>query len=236
MNKQIISTFIALVALGGCKSEQAEMENIPAEVTLDTIEKKVSYVLGFDSARRMQSEGFSLEPEAIALAVSEFNEGKESRMSEEEMRAAMTAFQTQMQERRQERMTQAAEENLKRGQEFLAENAKREAVTVLASGLQYEVLTAGEGESPAATDQVSVNYKGSFITGEVFDSGEGVSFQVNQLIPGWVEALPLMSSGAKWKLFVPSDLAYGPGGTGNIGPNSVLVFEMELLSIGAAGE
>lgn len=230
MKKQITIAFIVLISAYGCKNEKTE--EAPAEIALDTIEKKVSYVLGFDSARRMQAEGFVLDSESIALAVNEFNLGKDPRMSEEEMRAAMTAFQTQMQEKRQERISKESDENLHRGQEFLANNAKREGVVVLASGLQYEILTAGTGKSPLPTDQVKVNYKGSLITGEVFDSGEGVSFQVDQLIPGWVEALPLMKTGANWKLFIPADLAYGAGGTGNIGPNSALVFEMQLLSIG----
>ncbi len=231
MKKQIITAFIVCIATYGCKNEKTE-EPVVEKVELDSIEKKVSYVLGFDSARRMQHEGFTLDSQVIALAVDEFNSGTESRMTEDEMRAAMTAFQTQMREKRQERITKESDGNLKQGQEFLAENAKREGVVVLDSGLQYEVLAEGSGDSPSAADVVSVNYKGSFISGELFDSGEGVSFQVGQLIPGWVEALPLMKTGAKWKLFIPSDLAYGPGGTGNIGPNTTLIFEMELLAIG----
>jgi len=229
MKKSIIIA-LALSAVGiGCKQEAAEES--PLDFELDSIEKKVSYVVGYDTARRMEAEGFILDSQVIAAAVEDLNSGSPVKMTDEEMQAAMKAFQTQIQEKRQAQFNIEAEQNLQRGREFLIENGKREGVITTESGLQYEVMTAGTGASPSTTDQVSVNYKGNLITGEVFDSGEGVVFRVDQLIPGWVEALPLMKTGAKWKLFVSADLAYGPGGTGNIGPNSTLVFEMDLLSI-----
>ncbi len=234
MTKNIIKV-VAIVVAGvgvagvGCGREAAE-QPLP-ELALDSVEKKVSYVVGYDTARRMRAEGFALDAEVIAAAVEDLNSGRDAKMTDEEMQAAMTAFQTQIQEKRQAQFNLEAEQNLKRGQEFLVVNGEREGVVTTESGLQYEILTAGTGNMPSTTDEVSVNYQGSLITGEVFDSGEGVTFRVDQLIPAWVEALPRMKVGAKWKLFVPADLAYGPGGTGNIGPNSTLIFDMELLSI-----
>ena len=125
---------------------------------------------------------------------------------------------------------------MKEGQVFLEKNGAREEVTTTASGLQYEVLKAGDGPSPAETDEVTVHYHGTLINGKVFDSsverGQPASFPVNRVIAGWVEALQLMKVGDKWKLFIPSDLAYGPRGAGNdIGPNATLIFEVELLGI-----
>ena len=122
------------------------------------------------------------------------------------------------------------------GNVFLAENAKREEVTTTVSGLQYEVLSEGKGDSPKATDEVTVHYHGTLIDGSVFDSsverGQPATFPVNGVIPGWIEALQLMKPGAKYKLFIPSDLAYGERGAGQkIGPNSTLIFEVELISI-----
>ena len=128
------------------------------------------------------------------------------------------------------------EANSEAGKTFLAENAKREEIITTSSGLQYEVLVKGEGDSPKVTDEVTVHYHGTLIDGTVFDSsverGQPATFPVNGVIPGWVEALQLMKPGAKYKLFIPSDLAYGERGAGQmIGPNSTLVFEVELISV-----
>ena len=130
----------------------------------------------------------------------------------------------------------ALEANSEAGKTFLAENAKRKEVTTTASGLQYVVLTEGKGVAPKATDEVTVHYHGTLIDGSVFDSsverGQPATFPVNGVIPGWVEALQIMKPGAKYKLFIPSDLAYGERGAGQmIGPNSTLIFEVELISI-----
>jgi FKBP-type peptidyl-prolyl cis-trans isomerase len=127
-----------------------------------------------------------------------------------------------------------AETNIKEGEAFLAENAKKEGVVVLESGLQYKILTAGTGAIPTPENTVEVHYKGTLLDGTEFDSsfkrGVPAQFGVTQVIPGWVEALQLMKEGAKWELYVPADLAYGPGGTGGlIGPNQTLIFEVELL-------
>jgi FKBP-type peptidyl-prolyl cis-trans isomerase len=224
----------ALLALSGCK-EEAGIDKAEA-VVLDTIVKKVSYIVGYNTANQIKTEGFIMDPEVLAVAVTHSNTDQEPLLNDEEMRATMVAFQTQLQEKRQAQFETASEENLQKGQAFLAENAKREGVVTTESGLQYEVVTAGSGESPKVTDEVSVNYTGLLTTGEIFDEGDDVTFTVGHLIPGWVEALPMMTVGASWKLYVPSELAYGAGDSGNIGPNSTLIFDMELISINPQAE
>ena len=150
-------------------------------------------------------------------------------MSYDEAKEIMNDFFSKLQEDR-------LEMNIKAGEEFLAINGKRPGVVTLPSGLQYEILKEGNGAKPKATDQVKCHYHGTLIDGTVFDSsverGQPATFGVNQVIPGWVEALQLMPVGSKWKLFIPSNLAYGPAGAGQtIEPNSTLVFEVEILDI-----
>jgi FKBP-type peptidyl-prolyl cis-trans isomerase FklB len=132
-------------------------------------------------------------------------------------------------------MEQAATSNREAGEQFLAENGERDEVTTTESGLQYEVLEEGNGEKPGPEDEVKVHYTGELLSGEVFDSsrerGEPVTFRLNQVIEGWTEGLQLMSEGSRFKLYIPSDLAYGPGGNMSIGPNETLVFDVELLDI-----
>jgi FKBP-type peptidyl-prolyl cis-trans isomerase FklB len=141
----------------------------------------------------------------------------------------MAAFQKEM-------IAKLGEKNKAEGEAFLAENKKKEGVKTLPSGLQYKVIKAGTGKKPKVTDTVTTHYRGTLMNGTEFDSsyrrGQPVSFQVNGVIPGWTEALQLMEEGAKWQLFIPSNLAYGERGAGrDIGPNATLVFEIELLSI-----
>ena len=152
--------------------------------------------------------------------------------AKEEIRKYFTA----MQERQQAEAAKVGEQNRKLGEAYLADNAKRPGIVTTASGLQYEVLTQGDGPVPAATDQVKVHYTGRLIDGTVFDSsverGEPATFGVTQVIPGWVEALQLMPVGSKWRLHIPSALAYGPNGAGGvIGPDATLIFDVELLEI-----
>ena len=227
---KIAALTAAVLTVTGCNEAAQEA---PAEITLDTMEKKVSYIFGYNTVKQIQAQDaeFVLDEAVIAAAVKDVYAGKDSRVSEEEMRATMMAFQTQLQEKRQAAIEKEGSENLEKGQAFLTENGQREGVVTTESGLQYEVLTAGTGESPKPTDKVKVNYKGTLIDGTVFDQGEGVEFIANRLIPSWVEALPLMKEGGKWKIYSPANLAYGQGGTGSIPPNATLVFEMELLAI-----
>ena len=162
--------------------------------------------------------------------------GKDLKMTYDEAKEEIRKYFTAMQERQQAEAAKVGEQNRKLGEAYLADNAKRPGIVTTASGLQYEVLTQGDGPVPAATDQVKVHYTGRLIDGTVFDSsverGEPATFGVTQVIPGWVEALQLMPVGSKWRLHIPSALAYGPNGAGGvIGPDATLIFDVELLEI-----
>ena len=156
------------------------------------------------------------------------------RMSDDEIGATLNALQAQIQRKSAQAAGAAGEENKKAGEAFLAQNKSKEGVVTLPSGLQYKILKAGDGKKPAATDSVECNYRGTLINGTEFDSsykrGQPATFGVTQVIPAWQEALQLMPVGSKWQLFVPAELAYGERGAGReIGPNSTLIFEVELL-------
>ena len=197
---------------------------------LKTKMEKVSYSLGVSVANSVKAQGLeNVDAQAIGQAFADVFEGKKLAISEEEANVIL-------QEHFQKLSNKALETNSEAGKAFLAENAKRDKVTTTASGLQYEVLVEGEGYSPKPTDEVTVHYHGTLIDGSVFDSsverGQPATFPVNGVIAGWVEALQLMKPGAKYKLFIPSDLAYGERGAGQmIGPNSTLIFEVELISV-----
>ena len=197
---------------------------------LKTEMEKVSYSLGVSVANSVKAQGLeSIDAQAIGQAFADVFEGKELAISEEEANVIL-------QEYFQKLANKTLEANSEAGKVFLAENAKREEVTITSSGLQYEILVEGEGSSPKATDEVTVHYHGTLIDGSVFDSsvdrGQPATFPVNGVIPGWVEALQLMKPGSKYKLFIPSELAYGERGAGQmIGPNATLIFEVELISI-----
>jgi FKBP-type peptidyl-prolyl cis-trans isomerase FklB len=198
---------------------------------LNTEMEKVSYSLGVNVAKSVKNQGLtSIDSEAIAQAFTDVFEGNELKISEQESNLILQDYFGKL-------AKEAQSANVEAGEKFLAENAKRDGVTTTATGLQYEVLTEGSGDSPKETDQVTVHYHGTLIDGTVFDSsverGQPATFPVNGVIPGWVEALQLMKTGAKYKLFIPSNLAYGERGAGgSIGPNATLIFEVELISIG----
>ena len=198
---------------------------------LNTEMEKVSYSLGINVAKSVKNQGLtSIDSEAIAQAFTDVFEGNELKISEQESNLVLQDYFGKL-------AKEAQSANVEAGQKFLAENAKRNGVITTATGLQYEVLTEGSGDSPKETDQVTVHYHGTLIDGTIFDSsverGQPATFPVNGVIPGWVEALQLMKPGAKYKLFIPSNLAYGERGAGgSIGPNATLIFEVELISIG----
>lgn len=209
---------------------------VMAETQLKTDEDKLSYSLGLIMGQRLTQDVKDLNVDIMAQAIKDLYAGGELKMTEAEVGQTMQAFQQKKMLEQQEAQAKTAEGNLKKGQDFMAANAKKSGVKTTESGLQYQVLTAGKGDKPAATDQVKVHYEGKLIGGKVFDSsyqrGEPVTFTLNQVIRGWQEGLQLMSVGSKWKLFIPAELAYGPGGAGGaIGPNEALVFEVELLEI-----
>lgn len=191
---------------------------------------KISYALGLSIANNFITSGINkLDVKVFAKAIEDVLNQKQPDMDYEEAKNIINEYFSKLQE---EKLVI----NLEAGKKFLEENKKRPEVVTLPSGLQYEIITKGDGKIPVATDQVKCHYHGSLIDGTVFDSsvqrGTPATFGVNQVIPGWVEALQLMPVGSKWKLFIPSDLAYGAAGAGQaIEPNSTLVFEVEVLDI-----
>jgi FKBP-type peptidyl-prolyl cis-trans isomerase FklB len=192
--------------------------------------EKVSYALGLSLGNNLLGSGVTtLDYSKIAKGIEDVLEQKATDMAAEEAQAVITEFFQSLQ-------SVQAEKAQAEGKAFLAQNASRAEVVTLASGLQYEILTEGNGAIPTADQTVKVHYHGTTLDGNVFDSsvrrGEPTSFGVTQVISGWVEALQLMPVGSKWKLFIPSDLAYGAQGAGQaIAPHATLIFEVELLDI-----
>jgi FKBP-type peptidyl-prolyl cis-trans isomerase FklB len=202
----------------------------------ETKEEKISYAIGLNIANGLSSQGITLNADFFAQAIKDFNAKGAKQMSEEEVMQILQALDQELRDKAQANMQKNAAENAAAGQRFLEENKKRPGVKVTPSGLQYEVIREGTGPIPKETDKVKTHYHGTLIDGSVFDSsverGQPAVFPVNGVIKGWVEALQMMKVGSKWKLYIPSDLAYGPNGSGpKIGPNTTLIFEVELLSI-----
>ncbi|MCK0162310.1 FKBP-type peptidyl-prolyl cis-trans isomerase [Marinobacter sp. S6332] len=229
-------TLLALAMTGvvaGCSTPP----ETPADPKLDSTDEKVSYGMGLVLGERMGNDLPSLQMDQFLQGIQHGHAGDEEakRMSREEIQKALMEYQQSLQEEQSKQAEELAEKNREAGESFLAENAERDGVETTDSGLQYEILEEGNGEQPGATDTVQVHYTGELLSGEVFDSsrerGEPVTFALNQVIPGWTEGLQLMSEGARYKLYIPSDLAYGPGGNRSIGPNETLVFDVELLAV-----
>lgn len=198
---------------------------------------RISYALGLSMGNNFRSSGIqTLDIHDFADGVAAVFSGETPKMTYDEAKEEIRKFFTAMEEKQKEAAAQMAKVNEEAGAAFLGENGKRPEVKTTASGLQYEVIEEGTGAMPKAGDQVTVHYTGKLIDGTVFDSsierGEPATFGVTQVIPGWVEALQLMKEGAKWRLFIPSALAYGPQGAGGvIGPNQTLIFDVELLEV-----
>ena len=207
----------------------------------------LSYMLGYDVGSRLSDMDIELDYDRFLNAVKAAMGGEDSALSEEQLQAVRTAFNAQQQalmakknEDRRKMLAEQAEKNKTAGEDFLAENAQREGVMTTDSGLQYEIVEEGEGAKPSATDTVTVHYHGTLIDGTTFDSsydrGQPATFALNRVIPGWTEGVQLMPVGAKYRFYVPSDLGYGGRSVGEtIGPNSTLIFDVELIEI-ASGE
>jgi FKBP-type peptidyl-prolyl cis-trans isomerase len=208
---------------------------------LKTDKDKRSYAIGLNIgakvAGELKSGGVDMDSAILARGIRDSLTGGKHLMTDEEVKIALTALETELREKARVEYEAMASANKKEGDDFLATNKAKEGVQTLPSGLQYKVLKAGTGPKPATTDRVSCNYKGTFLNGKEFDSsekhgGKPVTFGVSEVIKGWTEALLLMPVGSKWQLFVPSDMAYGARGAGQeIGPNTALIFEVELVAI-----
>ena len=198
---------------------------------------KLSYALGLSMGNNFRNSGIqSIDVQDFTDGVASVFYGSEPKMSYTEAKEIIQQFFTELEQKQREENSKLGEINKAAGEEFLKKNAEREEVLTTSSGLQYEILKDGTGKQPKATDRVEVHYTGKLIDGTVFDSsvdrGVPATFGVTQVIPGWVEALQLMKEGSQWRLFIPSNLAYGPqGAPGAIPPNATLIFDVELLKV-----
>ncbi|MEC9009935.1 MAG: FKBP-type peptidyl-prolyl cis-trans isomerase [Planctomycetota bacterium] len=212
---------------------------------LKTNRDKASYAIGLQIGQALKRQGLEIDPKLLAAGISDTLSGKKPALTDQQLQAALAEFQKEMQAQAAAKSKAAAEKNKKAGVAFLAANAKKTGVKTTKSGLQYSVLRAGKGVRPKATDTVEVHYRGKLIDGSVFDESfkgkvpakadQTVKFAANRVIKGWTEALQLMNVGSVYRLVIPSELGYGTRGAGqDIGPNSVLVFEVHLLGIEAS--
>jgi FKBP-type peptidyl-prolyl cis-trans isomerase FkpA/FKBP-type peptidyl-prolyl cis-trans isomerase FklB len=202
---------------------------------------RLSYTVGMDIGNSLSEQGMDLDLDLLIDALRASYNGEETLLTREEALAERDKFMQRRQQELAEQRNLDAQRNLEEGQAFLAQNAERDEVTVTESGLQYRVMTEGDGASPQATDQVTVHYRGTLLNGTEFDSsyarGEPATFALNQVIPGWTEGVQLMQEGAKYEFFIPADLAYGEQGRpGPIGPNATLIFEVELIEVAGSDD
>ncbi len=233
----VCATLVAAAQLPA--QNDSAKESVATQAPMDKVSYFIGSQIGTNIANNFKQQGVEVELDSFLQAMRDKFEGKPSKYTQEELEAAMKAFETVMQAKQAEmekaQMAKAGETKAA-GAKFLTENGKREGVVTTASGLQYEVLKKSDGAKPAATDRVNVHYHGTLLSGKVFDSsverGQPITFGVQEVIKGWTEALQLMTVGSKYKLFIPSELAYGDNGAGaDIGPGETLVFEVELLGI-----
>ncbi|HEX8043722.1 FKBP-type peptidyl-prolyl cis-trans isomerase [Candidatus Deferrimicrobium sp.] len=229
MKRRLAMAMCGVVALSGASFAADALE-------LKTDKEKISYSIGMDIGGNLKRGSVEVDPDLLARGLKDSYGGGKTILTDDQARQAIADFQKAQMAKQAETVKILSEKNKADGEKFLEENAKKEGVKVLPSGLQYKELTPGTGKSPKSTDTVTTHYKGTLIDGAEFDSsykrGEPATFPVSGVIPGWTEALQLMKEGAKWQLFIPSKLAYGEKGVGQvIGPNATLIFEVELLTV-----
>lgn len=222
----------ALFALGllACQS------NTQVNVKIKSQTDSVSYAIGLDIGKNLKSQNIEVTPEVLAQGIKDIMDSNKTLLTETEAQEVIMAFQKRLMAKHEEKMKGQGDKNKIAGEEFLAANKAKEGVVTLPSGLQYKVIKMGTGKKPAATDNVTVHYRGTLIDGTEFDSsigrGEPATFQLDQVIKGWTEGVQLMPVGSKFEFYIPSDLGYGERGAGQIiQPNSTLIFEVELISI-----
>ncbi len=235
MKKILVLAGLLMVVplLSGCGQQS---EKADRKVELKSFDEKVSYVLGIDIGRSLRETGTDIDLATFYQGVEDSLNEKELIMKDEEINTTKSEFSKKIQQDYEKKMQDLAVKNLEEGKTFFAGNKDKEGVITTESGLQYTVLVKGDGPIPKATDQVKVHYSGKLLDGKEFDSSykrnKPATFKANGVIKGWTEALQLMPVGSKYKLFIPADLAYGEREVGpDIGPNSTLVFEVELLGI-----
>lgn len=207
-----------------------------SSATLDTDAQKASYGIGLDMGRNLEPAKDHMDMKAFRRGLEDAMEGRDPALGQEEIQTAMQAFGQEVMKAQQAARAASGEKNKAEGEVYLAQNGQKEGVTTTESGLQYEVLEPGDGPVPTADDRVRIHYRGTTIDGKQFDSsydrGEPSEFRVGGMVPGFSEALELMPVGSKYRVVIPSDLAYGAQGSGpDIGPNATLIFEIEMLEI-----
>ncbi len=213
-----------------------EAKKVAQQIALKTQKEKLSYSIGMDIGTGMKKQEVDIDMKLFMKGLTDGLSGDKPLLTPEEIKAVFEVYQQEMSAKRAEKFAKLAVQNKKDGEAFLAANGTKEGIVTLSSGLQYKVVTEGNGPKPAADDTVTVHYRGTLIDGTEFDSSykrnQPAKFMVTQVIPGWTEALQLMKAGSKWQLFIPANLAYGENGAGQtIEPNMTLVFEVELLAI-----
>jgi FKBP-type peptidyl-prolyl cis-trans isomerase len=226
--KRLTVVIIALTFVTAVSAEEKSALKDPKD--------KVSYSIGLDIGSTLKKQNIDVNADALVAGLKDALTGAKPQLTEEQIKETMTTFSNELKNKQQAATQEAAQKNTVEGEKFLAENKTKPGVKTTASGLQYKVMKEGSGPSPKETDTVVTNYRGTLINGTEFDSSykrnEPVTFPVNGVIKGWTEALQLMKKGAKYQLFVPAGLAYGPRGAGqDIGPNATLIFEVELVDI-----
>jgi len=226
--KQVTAAFLAVTMVATAATA--------ADPSLKDTKDKLGYGIGLDMGKTFKKQGLDINPDALLKGFKDGFSGAQPKLSEEEIKATFAAVQQEMAKKQMEEATKVSTKNLKDGADFLAANKKKAGITTTASGLQYKVITTGTGAKPKADSVVKTHYRGTLLDGTEFDSSykrnEPAEFEVGQVIKGWTEALQLMNVGSKWQLYIPADLAYGERGAGGtIGPNSTLIFDVELISI-----
>ena len=220
--RYILLLALAALALAGCNQQKSDLKSDKA---------KLSYVIGQEIGQNFKAQGIDIDTAALAMSVNDATSGKQSALSQEEMQKVMVNFQ----QSRQQKAQAEGEKNKQVAQAFLEKNKTAEGFKTTKSGLQYKVVSEGKGKQPKDKDTVVVHYTGKLVDGTEFDSsvkrGQPAEFPVNAVIPGWTEALKLMHVGDKWQLVIPPELAYGPQGRPGIPPNSVLLFDVELIDV-----
>lgn len=227
----ILSMVFMVFGVIGATSGIAEETKKP-----ESVEARVSYALGLNIGHGFKAQGIDIQTDLFLKGLNDGLSGANPLLTNEEMRTAMETLRADLEEKQRVKLEEIGKKNLEESEKFFAANKKEKGVVTLPSGLQYKVEKEGTGKSPGKDDTVTVHYTGTLLNGQEFDSshkrGQPATFKVGGVIPGWTEALQLMKEGAKWKLFIPSDLAYGEQGRPPvILPNSALIFDVELLKI-----